>query len=125
MRNGQSAFLFGVLLFGQPCMSSAEDYINGYTHVLPSYRLTPPVYYPAPGFVTDPWIEDPPAYLANRYRQIPVQQPGIGYVPSYPQVYRGATMSTGLPGMVLLPPSAGDPRRVQQFGPSYGPVRSR
>ncbi|MBI1345311.1 hypothetical protein GC163_03395 [bacterium] len=27
---------------------SAEEYVNDYTHVLPSYYLTPPVLYPSP-----------------------------------------------------------------------------
>lgn len=32
---------------GETCVFAAE-YVNGYTHVLPSYHLTPPVLYPAP-----------------------------------------------------------------------------
>jgi len=33
---------------------AAADYVNGYTHVLPSYHLAPPVLYPSPWVMTVP-----------------------------------------------------------------------
>lgn len=50
-----------MLLLGAGVTASAQEYVNGYTYVAPSYYLTPPVVSPAPVYVGGPY------YIAQPY----------------------------------------------------------
>lgn len=85
-----------LLLLSMTVTASAQEYVNGYTYVAPSYYLTPPVVTSAPGYVAAPYyIAQPaPAYVV---------QPAPAYVvhsaPAFiggpaPVAYRGRVRST-------------------------------
>lgn len=90
------AKILAVLMLGMSVTASAQEYVNGYTYVAPSYYLTPPVVTNAPVYVTAPYYIAQPA-------PVYVSQPAPAYVvqsaPAYiaapaPGVYRGRVRST-------------------------------
>jgi hypothetical protein len=77
-------FALTLLVLGFAATASAQEYVNGYTYVAPSYYLTPPVVTTAPGYVAAPYYiaQQSPAYVI----------PGPVVAPA-PIVYRGRVRS--------------------------------
>lgn len=113
--------LIGLLVVSSGTTALAQEYVNGYTYVAPSYYLTPPV-------VTYPSVDVfPPYYLA---------QP-VAVRPPYwvPQPIPAATYVVPTPGVVTYPVVPAptyykervkySPREIEYTLKGYGPYGGR
>lgn len=100
MLHAKTAALF---LLSMTVTASAQEYVNGYTYVAPSYYLTPPVVTSAPGYVAAPYyvaqpvqayvVQPAPVYVAQPAPAYVVQSAPAFLAPA-PVAYRGRVRST-------------------------------
>ncbi len=97
-------FCTALLLVSSGAVASAQEYVNGYTYIAPSYYLTPPVVtYPSidvfpPYYLAQPVAVRPPYWVPQPIPMATYPVPTAGVV-SYPVVpapayYRGRVKSS-------------------------------
>lgn len=112
--------LAAMLTVGLAGPLAAQEYVNGYTYVAPSYYLSPPIVTAGPPYSAGVDVYGPT--FAPAYQPVQVYQPAPVYQPLRYTVLPGRTYSSGYAGGVYYRERfKSSPRELEYTLRTYGP----